>query len=151
MKRFEFSLETLLKLREREEEQSQMKLAEAIAAFKKVEISLQELQNRYEKSLIEQGQIIGRNILVHELMNYVVYQEKLQIQIEQMKQKLLEAQLAQENERINYLNAAKRRKIVEKLKARKLQQYWQNLLKEEQDLMDELGTIVFLKDRHVSK
>lgn len=151
MKRFEFSLETLLKLREREEEQSQMKLAEAIAAFKKVEISLQELQNRYEKSLIEQGQIIGRNILVHELMNYVVYQEKLQIQIEQTKQKLLEAQLAQENERINYLNAAKRRKIVEKLKARKLQQYWQNLLKEEQDLMDELGTIVFLKDRHVSK
>lgn len=151
MKRFEFSLETLLKLREREEEQSQMKLAEAIAAFKKIEISLQELQNRYEKSLIEQAQIIGKNILVHELMNYVVYQEKLQIQIEQTKQKLLEAQLAQENERINYLNAAKRRKIVEKLKARKLQQYWQNLLKEEQDLMDELGTIVFLKDRHVSK
>lgn len=151
MKRFEFSLETLLKLREREEEQSQMKLAEAIAAFKKIEISLQELQNRYEKSLIEQAQIIGRNILVHELMNYVVYQEKIQIQIEQTKQKLLEAQLAQENERINYLNAAKRRKIVEKLKARKLQQHWQNLLKEEQDLMDELGTIAFLKDRHVSK
>lgn len=151
MKRFQFSLETLLKIREREEEQVQLKLAEAIAACKKIESNLQKLYNQYENSLTEQGQVIGRNIPVHELMNHVVYQERLQAQIEQTKQNLLEAQLEQENERINYLNAAKKRKIVEKLKARKLQQHWQNLLKEEQDLMDELGTIAFLKDRHVSK
>ena len=147
MKKFRFRLETLLKFRKMQEEQAQIKLAEATNRLQKEQELLGNLQNKLASNLeLLNTEQAGQPTI--EILNiYSYYIEKIKSEITvQMEQVAMAASYRQEC--LTILEAAiKQRKLVDNLRKKRLEQYNEELLQEEQKILDELGTQAFMRDK----
>lgn len=139
MKKFVFSMEKILDLREYEEKQAQIELGKAIADAEKIRQQLNFVA--IEKAKMLSMDISGTSInerLVHE--NYLV---RLDRQKEILLEELAAAELIVDEKRAVFAEALKKRKVLSNLKEKQLQQYKKEKQLEEDNIVDDIVTSRF--------
>lgn len=139
MKKFVFSMEKILDLREYEEKQAQIELGKAIGDAEKIRQQLNFVAT--EKAKMLSMDISGTSInerLVHE--NYLV---RLDRQKEVLLEELAAAELIVEEKRAVFAEALKKRKVLSNLKEKQLQQYKKEKQLEEDNIVDDIVTSRF--------
>lgn len=139
MKKFVFSMEKILDLREYEEKQAQIELGKAIGDAEKIRQQLNFVA--IEKAKMLSMDISGTSInerLVHE--NYLV---RLDRQKEVLLEELAAAELIVEEKRAVFAEALKKRKVLSNLKEKQLQQYKKEKQLEEDNSVDDIVTSRF--------
>lgn len=147
MRPFQFRLETLLKFRRLQEEQAQIRLAEATAAYVAERDRLDALVNRMAEHVKNYRRVQEEPVAVATLKLCRDYNDRLIGDISHQRIRVSTA----EDRRMDYLaaleEAAKARKLVEKLREKRLAQYQAEMLLEEQKLLDELGLQAYSRQR----
>lgn len=139
MKKFVFSMEKILDLREYEEKQAQIELGKAIADAEKIRQQLNFVATEKAKMLSMDISAVSINErLVHE--NYLV---RLDRQKEVLLEELAAAELIVEEKRAVFAEALKKRKVLSNLKEKQLQQYKKEKQLEEDIIVDDIVTSRF--------
>lgn len=146
MQPFRFRLETLLKFRRIQEEQAQVRFAQAAAAYLAATERLGRLERELAGHLDFTREQLGKPVTAGMLKLFQDYHDKLIKDISDQRQ-TVEAAAAVRRERLVELEeAARNRKLVEKLREKRLAQYQAEALHEEQKLLDELGLQAFARN-----
>lgn len=139
MKRFRFSLETVLKVKRQVEELRQRELAAAQAKRQKALAQLGAFENGLKELVAEQSAGRGGSI---KLSLVVLYQDRhraLTQSIAAWRRRLEEAAAAEEEARLRAVEAAKERRVLEKLEEKQRQDWLEKLNSEEQGFLDDLA------------
>lgn len=154
MKRFRFSLEALLEHRRRLEEARQRELASELSALSRLQGQLDALAEavREEAAALRDGQLVGRVDV-----SLLTAHRRFVLACERQRGAVLE-QMAVARERVEraralLVEAARARKVVERLKERRYSQWKAEVLKAEQaetdDATSALGVYRMLRGRAV--
>ena len=119
MKKFKFSLEKVLSLREFEENQAQIELAKAISVVTELNNKLKFIATERVKNNDARSNSTDLSYLMS-IENYI---EGLDYQKEILLEELAQAELILEEKRQIMIEAMKKRKALEKLKEKQLQEY----------------------------
>ena len=145
MKKFEFKLETVLKIRTRIEEQrkielhqAEVKRSEAECQLRLTEKEVEDTSHRYHEFLSGRFDLNLANHYNH----YLTWLNHLRAQNQQY---LLYCENIVTQARQQLQDAAKEKKIIEKLKEKAYEEYKALELLEETKFLDELGTNRFLR------
>jgi len=148
MKKFKFRLETLLRLRQQEEDECREALAKAVEATRQARETLQRIRNEQktlERAWAEFERKPGTD--VDTFRDFEAYRGVLQRRAEETQKQLDEA-LKHENEaRTKLQEAVKKRRALKKLRERQARRHAEKALKEEQNELDESGTTRFVRKK----
>lgn len=146
MKKFTFHLETLLKVRLMKEEEMQIKLAQASQLYIK--------EKEYEEILLVRYQETTQNfrdkqqdvLTIETLKSFQYFLDKIKGDLFLQAKRVEDAAEHKAQALKELEEAIKSRKLVDKLKEKKWQQYQEQVLREEQSFLDELGTQMYAKN-----
>lgn len=138
MKRFEFSLETVLKLREGQEREWENRLA-AISG-ECVNISRKIDHYKEEKSRCATDNQFKD---VNSLMAVANYQARMDRQVKEAGKMLLIKEKERESVLKDFIEASKKRKILDKLKEKKLEEYHHQRNKFDEKLNDDINNAAY--------
>jgi len=147
MKKFRFKLETLLSVTRRKKEDAERLFAEATRKLEEERVRLTELleeMQRVQAEYKEQTQE-GKRISVGRLMTYTSYVNWKREQIEQQQQIIMQAQAERQKRLKELLQLMSKLKSIEQLKEKRLQQYKDELLFEENKMLDEIGLQLYMR------
>lgn len=134
MKKFVFSLQKVLELREYEEDKAKLELGKAVAELERIKRLLQEVaQNRVKANLSRKD---TTDVIV--LMNIENYIIGLDAKKEKLLEELTMAQMFFEEKRDLYTKAMQDREVLSKLKEKQLSEYKKEVLKEEENALDDI-------------
>ena len=134
MKKFVFSLQKVLELREYEEDKAKLELGKAVAELERVKRLLQKVaQNRVKANLSRKD---TTDVIV--LMNIENYIIGLDAKKEKLLEELTMAQMFFEEKRDLYTKAMQDREVLSKLKEKQLSEYKKEVLKEEENALDDI-------------
>ncbi|GAB6098895.1 flagellar export protein FliJ [Halanaerocella petrolearia] len=139
MKEFEFRLQSLLDLREQEEQAIQKELFEVKSKYREIKTELDDIKQQkrdwQEKLTTETEQGISCNDLIR-YRNYIEYlideTEELKLQLDYWQQKVEDCQQ-------KLLDKMKERKTLSKLKEKRYNKYQKEFLQEQQRIDDEIA------------
>lgn len=146
MRRFQFRLETVLKVRKRQEDQAQLKLIQAQDALRREQELLASIEAETIRNRLEWQRALSNNKTIADFIMYSTYLEQLVRQQKQQEQVIVEAEKQQLEALFAFQEALKKRKIVERLKEKKRQQYIHESLMQEQKILDEMGTLRYQRE-----
>lgn len=141
MKKFVFRLETVLDLRKRKEEEVQQKLSKILDMERIVREELDSIRQKqfsYRQKIEKLKSNIGK---INDLLTYQCYVDSLQNQIEELEKRLYEIGQLVMQVRQELAEAAKERKIIEKMKEKDLEEYMFMVRNKEISQLDEIGVI----------
>ena len=134
MKKFVFSLQKVLELREYEEDKAKLELGKAVAELERIKRLLQEVaQNRVKANLSRKD--ITDVIVLMNIENYII---GLDAKKEKLLEELIMAQMFFEEKRDLYTKAMQDREVLSKLKEKQLSEYKKEVLKEEENALDDI-------------
>jgi flagellar FliJ protein len=141
MKAFKFKLQTLLRKRELDEKELLLQFLELKQAMQleisKLIILKKEMSEAFESLRnLNKGKLSVDLLIMSE--NYL---KKLETDIKNQQKRIIEARVAAEAKNKEYIQASKKRKIVEKYKEHCIKKYNQELLHEEYDFQDEIAVL----------
>lgn len=140
---YKFHLAAVLKHKEHLEED----LKKELGVLKRLLIGekkkLEELKHTRKEFSNELQQKQHSAITVSENLLYVRFIEQLSLRLENQKEKVLNAEKSVESKRKDLIEVMKNRKALEKLKEKGLEIYRQNLVKKEQNFMNEMASVRF--------
>ncbi len=147
MKKFRFKLETLLGVTRRKKEDAERRFAEATRALEEARAKLAEYLQDMQKVQAEYAEQTkaGKRISVGRVMTFTSYVNWKRQQIEQQQQTILEAQNARQQRLKELLEMMSKLKSIEQLKEKRLQQYKDELLFEENKMLDEIGLQLYMR------
>lgn len=150
MKKFRFRLETLLRFRKMQEEQAQLKFGDAAKQLQTQQENLDLLQTQlaFNVELLNREQLGSPTIETLKTFSY--YIDKIKRDISEQQEMVAKAAAYRQECLLELEYAIKQRKLVDNLREKRLDQYHRELLQEEQQVLDELGTQVFVRDRRVN-
>ncbi len=141
MKKFKFQLETLLKVTRRKKDDAEMKFAEASRYLEecreKLQILMRELQEVQEEFAALTGE--GKKITIGRIMLYNQFFNWKREQIEQQQQVILKATQDKQQKLKALMKIMTYLKSIEQLKEKRLREYNEAALLEEQKFLDEIG------------
>ncbi|MDR2301835.1 MAG: flagellar export protein FliJ [Deltaproteobacteria bacterium] len=142
MARFKFRLEFMISLRKRREEEAAVKLAKRLASIRELEdqinachVKLAEMADELSEHSAN-GTITGPLLLM-----YSNYQEKIRKEIKRLLELLALSRREEAKERVILRKAVVDRRIMEKFKDNKKLAWKTDLLKQEQEQMEELASL----------
>jgi flagellar FliJ protein len=145
MRRFQFKLAMVLKVKKRVEEERQRQLQRAEAGRLAARQQLQQCQGELTRAMQEYQSRMEEHFdryLAFDYHQYVSWlSQKIKIAVAYLQQ--CEAETARAHQ--NLLSATKERKILDKLKERAYDHYQNEALKTEINFLDELGTGRFIR------
>ncbi len=143
---FQFRLETLLKVRRMKEEQAAVMLAAATAALIAEQDRLRALETAMADHIADYRRTLAGPVAVTTLKTFRDFNDKLKGDIDLQQVRVETA--AQERRRCLTVleEAARDRKLAEKLREKRFAQYQAEALREEQKLLDELGLQAFSRN-----
>lgn len=147
MKPFKFRLKALLEYRKLQEEHFQLELSCALSAYNQSLEEMQHLAKDYDTAmeLLRQNQ---KNMLkIEEFKLFQNYLDKLNGDIQKQNQVVEAMRNVYREKQKLLLEAAQKRKIVEKFKEKRFNQYYAEQLQEEQKMIDEVGTQGFIRQK----
>ena len=141
MKKFKFSLEKVLSLREFEEKQAQIELGKAQSVVNDINEQLKFIASERVKSNESRSKSSDLTFLmsIENYINGLDYKKELLIQ------ELAKAQIILEEKRAIVIEAIKKRKSLEKLKEKQFESYKKEYNKEEEKILDEISSTKFCK------
>jgi flagellar FliJ protein len=134
MKRFSFSLQKLLSLREFREKEAELALGKANAKREAILLDLSEVGRKRVGAAMERK----GNLPIHDLLSIERFINRLDIQKEKLLTDLAEAELIVEQMREKFLAAARDRKIITKLKEKKEAVWHKDMLDAEAAMLDDI-------------
>ena len=142
MKRFKFQLETLLKVTQRKKDEAEQKFAEASRTLEENRERLQMLMRELKEAQDEYAGVIngeGKTVTIGIIMTYNTFFNWKRQQIENQQRVILEC-MAEKQKRLKALmQMMTKLKSIEQLKEKRLREYNEEVLHEEQKMLDELG------------
>ncbi|HVT80674.1 MAG TPA: flagellar export protein FliJ [Phycisphaerae bacterium] len=141
MARFRFKLEALLEHRQMVEKEKQRRVAQIQQEIQVIQRQIQDAQMR----IALENRTLGTRELTGRLdMTYIATEKKyvgnLQLKIVYAFQKIVEIEKTLAVARAELLEAAKARKVIEKLREKQLARWREELERKEAAAMDEIGT-----------
>ncbi|MBR5581826.1 MAG: flagellar export protein FliJ [Treponema sp.] len=136
MKRFSFSMQKILDIREFAERQAQIELGQAVAEVNRINEELEAVAQ-------EKQRMIQMNLKAASLNEFLVhenYMKRLELTKERLLQELAAAQLVVDEKREIFAEAMKQRKILSNLKENQFTQYKKEALVAEDNAVDDLVT-----------
>ena len=140
---YKFSLTSVLNYRKTLEENHQKDLIELKQNLAFENGVYHDLKLSLEKHSNELTIKRNKSMTVAESMMYATFITKLSDSLDLQKKKILEAEMQVEQKRQEVLVAMKNRKVLENLKDKSLKKYNQDMIKEEQEFMNEMATVRF--------
>ncbi|MDR0356620.1 MAG: flagellar export protein FliJ [Deltaproteobacteria bacterium] len=142
MARFKFRLDFMISLRKRKEEEAAVRLAKRLASIAELEEQINSLHLRLSEiadELSEKGRAGRLNGPL--LLMYSEYQQKLRKEIKRLLELLALSRREEAKERLALKRAVIDRRIIEKYKDNQKLAWRTELLKEEQNNMEELAAL----------
>lgn len=134
MKKFVFSLQKVLELREYEEDKAKLELGKAVAEVERLKRLLEE--NARNRIAANQSRKDTTDISVLlSIENYII---GLDAKKEKLLEELTMAQMVFEEKRDLYTKAMQDREVLSKLKEKQLSEYKKEVLKEEENALDDI-------------
>jgi flagellar protein FliJ len=144
MKRFAFTLETLLRHRRNLEEKQRIELYRLYSQRQSQLDRRKELLDRQEDALTELAEKRMAVTTDHEEMHWFYpYLDRLQSEISVCAKRIVQLEEAIEAQRTVVVQASKDKKVLDKLKSRQEKEFNSELEKREQKTIDELVTVQF--------
>ena len=139
MHRFRFRLERLLELRRYREREWELKLAAATGQCLMIE---QEIKSRQKETLKKiRGRSWAKGYLdLNSLFSTEIYLTRLDREIRLFTEELEIKRTERKKVQNTYLDASKHRKVLEKLKARREREYYEEQKKEDFKVQDDITT-----------
>ncbi len=141
MKKFKFQLETLLKVTQRKKDEAEMQFAEVTRRLEEhrahLQVLLQELQSGQAEYAERTSE--GKTITVDVIMTYTNFFNWKREQIEQQQQLILKTMQERQQKLKKLMDLITYVKSIEQLKEKRLREYNEELLAEEQKFLDEIG------------
>ena len=134
MKKFVFSLQKVLELREYEEDKAKLELGKAVAEVERIKRLLEE--NARNRVAANQSRKDTNDVII--LMNIENYIIGLDAKKEKLLEELTMAQMFFEEKRDLYTKAMQDREVLSKLKEKQLSEYKKEVLKEEENALDDI-------------
>lgn len=142
MKKFTFSLQKILDIREFEEKQAQIELGKAVAETNRIRMEL-------ERIAAERVRIVHLKADVVSLTEMIVKEQYL-TRLDMTKDRLLEdlaaAEIVVEEKRAVFTEALKKRKVLSRLKDRQFTAFRRDVQKAEDIVSDDISSSRFLRD-----
>mgnify|MGYP000865832214 CR=1 FL=1 len=135
MRRFQFRLEQILKIRRYKEREWEMKLARITGICLDLENRIEFKREEIKRSFT----IKGRGVDVHRLAAGELYRTRLLREIERLTLELEEREREREKVKESYLVASRERKVLDKLSERKEKEYYTHQFREEIKVLDDLA------------
>lgn len=143
MRKFQFNLEKILELRKYDEQQREIELGQATgrcnALRREIEARKASRRHIFEKRHLDKGDM--RMFLYAE--NYT---HRMDQEINELKNKLEKAEAERQKLQEKFLEASKKRKILDKLKERKQHSYYKHEQKQEQKALDEISSARYARE-----
>lgn len=142
MKRFKFQLETLLKVTRRKKDEAEQKFAEASRKVEEEQEKLRQLLREMKQGQDEYAALItgeGKTTTVGVIMTYNAFFAWKRQQIEQQQRVLVKAMNDKQAKLKALMQMMTKLKSIEQLKEKRLREYNEELLREEQKMLDEIG------------
>ena len=135
VKRFNFKLEKILKLRENREKETEIELGKAVGALSAIE-------NRIKNIVLEKGQAVQYRFAgnINQMRSYEFYIQRLDNTRDRLLEEAAMAELEVERTRVIYLDASRDRKIFSKLKERQEKDYRRTVNLEEIKMIDDISS-----------
>ena len=142
MKKFKFQLETLLKVTRRKKDEAEMAFAEVSRRLDEHRAQLQNLLQELQEGQAEYAGRTseGKTITVDVIMIYTNFFNWKREQIEQQQQLILKTMQERQQKLKKLMEVMTYLKSIEQLKEKRLREYNEEVLAEEQKFLDELGT-----------
>lgn len=143
MRKFQFNLEKILELRKYDEQQWELKLGQATGRCNAInrEIEARKVSRKriFERRQLEPGDM--RMFLYAE--NYT---HRMDQKIAELRAELENAEAERKKLQEKFLEASKKRKILDKLKERQQQAYYKHEQKQEQKTLDEISSARYARE-----
>lgn len=134
MKKFVFSLQKVLDLREFEEEKAKLELGKAVAEMERIKKLLAEnAQNRVNAGYSRRD--VSDVLSLQQIENYIL---GLDLKKEKLLEELASAELIFEKKRDLFTEAMQAREVLTKLKDKQLSEYKKEALKQEENALDDI-------------
>ena len=141
MKKFKFQLETLLKVTRMKKDEAEVKFAEVSRRLENQRSQLHILLDEMQKGQRDYESISkeGKRVTVGRLMAFNSFFAWKRGQIEQQQQLILETKGERQQRLKELMEVMSYLKSIEQLKEKRLQEYKEQMLFEEQKMLDEIG------------
>ena len=136
---YKFNLESLLNHRKYTEEICQRELAEFKRRLGNEKKKLRDYKTQKQKCWAQLQRKQNEGYHASEILVYIRYNDRLTKEIAYQRHRVMAAKKEFVQKRIALIEAMKKRKILEKLKAKELQEYQRMIRKKEQDFMNEIA------------
>jgi flagellar FliJ protein len=137
--RFKFKLDTILKLREREEEGARIELVRVRNEIHMLEDQLERAKkdiNEMRKEMLER---MEEGMKGEEIPQWKSYIEHLEVKMREIQEKILEKRKEEKKKLEIYLEKRKEREALEKLRKRKFDEYRRGIDLKERKIIDEVA------------
>ena len=147
MKKFKFQLETLLKVTRRKKDEAEMAFAEVSRRLEEHRARLQELLHELQDVQKEYAEMTGegKTVTVGVIVTYNNFFNWKREQIEQQQQLILKTMQERQQKLKKLMEVMTYLKSIEQLKEKRLREYNEAILAEEQKFLDELGTQLYFR------
>ncbi len=140
MKQFEFKLQKVMETTKIREELKKRELAKALVVFAQNESLLEAMLDRLEEQIEEYNtRKLKPSMTASDLINFSHYTEKLLTDIQHQKKTIEDLAEKVRQHREKLIEVTKDKKILERLKERRYEEYRKKLRSMEQKFMDELS------------
>lgn len=143
MSGFKYELESVLNLRDQEEDIKQKEYAEALESLRLEKQNKEQIKNSLNNSQWDFKNSISKTIDSKKIKLHQNYQALLKQQYNMATKKVKKAKYKTEEQRQELLRAMKNKKTLEVLKEKRLEQYIEEEKKEEQLMIDEIVSFGF--------
>ena len=143
MKRFEFSLETVLRLRASEEREMENRLAAVTGECERLRLSIEKFRKEKLRCAVENG---FSDISM--LLSVSHYQARMDRDILEAGEMLRRKKKERESILIDFIEASRKRKVLDKLKEKKYNEYHRLSLKEEEKRNDDINNAKWAGTEH---
>lgn len=149
MKKFKFQLETLLRVTRRKKDDAEMAFAEVSRRLEEHRARLQELLQELQAGQQEYAQMTGEGhtVKVGVIVTYNNFFNWKREQIESQQQLILKTMQERQQKLKKLMELITYLKSIEQLKEKRLREYNEEVLKEEQKFLDELGTQLHMRKK----
>lgn len=138
--KFKFHLETLLEVRQLQEQQAQARLVDQLRVIEAEKAVLAELEGAATAYRAELAERQKGNLDIHAVMTYMNYLNTLDSRIHQQLACIAAAEQAAERLRLELLEATQRKKSVEKLRERHFEEFSKEQQRAETLFLDEMSS-----------
>ncbi len=146
MKKFKFQLDTLLKVTRMKKDEAELKFADVSRKLVNQQQELQSFLEDMQRGQRDYDQLVGnKRITIGTLMAYNSFFDWKRRQIEAQQQLILQTRAERQRFLAELMKIMNKLKSIEQLREKRLQQYKEQMIFEEQKLLDEIGLQLYIR------